>query len=485
MPQMIIALLLLIPFSFLLTGCFKVGPDYSPPPVDYHSSWRFDVKNARDVSNTEWWKQIGDPILNQLIEESIRSNLDIRTSVATVDQYMGRYGTSRANLLPQANMNFMYNTLSSGGQDSNGQALPTTQSRSYTYLGAGIQWQIDLWGQLRRGLESAEAELMMQASIRDSVILSIVSETAKQYIILRTNDKALEITKSIVNILNEEARIARAKLSVGYASEVELLQAESELDRRSALIPIYTKNIAQSEHALSLLLGRNPGPMPRGKTIEELVSPAVPSGMPSDLLRRRPDIIQAEQNLISANAKIGYNIGNYFPQINLMSNFGSAASSFPELLTPPANFISLGSMIMGPIISMGKNSGMVHSAEAATESALAAYYKAVKNAFKEFEDALVSSKMNESERDFQKSRAEAAKKYILLSKLQFDEGVTSYITVLDSFRQSFDADIEYLNSRQSTMLSYIDLYKAMGGGWIIPAQEKAKLPRPRSPSFYP
>ncbi len=469
----------------LTTGCIKVGPDYERPMIVEHSAWRFAATDARNVSNTEWWHQFDDSVLDDLIEEAIERNLDIRESAAIVDQYMGKYGTSRANLLPQANLNFMYNNLISGGQSSSSQELPTTQSRSYTYAGASIQWQIDLWGQLRRGLESAEAELLMQASARDSLILSVVSETARQYVSLRSNDRALELTNDILSILKEEIRIAQAKVNVGYITEVELLQAKSEYDRRSSRIPYYKKNIAQSEHALSLLLGRKPGTIKRGKAIEELKLPAVPAGLPSDLLKRRPDINQAEQNLISATAKIGYNIGNYFPQVNLLSNFGSATTGFTELFTPPANFISLGGMIMGPILSMGKNAGMVQSSEAAAEAAVASFRKSVLNGFKEFEDALVSSKMLSEQSLFEAKRLEAAKRYIYLSKLQFDEGYTPYITVLDAMRQTYDAEIDLLNSRQSTIDSYIDLYKSMGGGWIISSQEKAKIPRPRAPAFYP
>lgn len=466
-------------------SCTKVGPDYSRPYIDLPRDWRYKIDDARLVTNIEWWKQFGDPVLDALIDESIRHNLDIRSALAIVDQYMGKYGTSRSNLLPQANMNFVYNSLVSGGQASNTSELPTTQSRSFAYAGAGIQWQIDLWGQLRRGLEAAEADLLKEASARDAVILSVVSETASQYILLRSYDRAIEITNNILAVLSDEVRIAKAKLSVGYISEVELLQAESEYDRRSALIPDYKRNVAQCEHALSLLLGRNPGSIKRGKSIEQISYPSVPSGLPSDLLRRRPDVNQAEHALISSTAKIGYNIGNYFPQINLLSNFGSAGSSMGELFTPAANFISLGSMIMGPILSMGKNAGMVHSAEAQAESSLALFHKTVKKSFKEFEDALIATRLNQEKQSIESNRVDATKRYIYLSKLQYDEGVTSYITVLDSLRQTYDAEIDLLNSRQSTLESYIQLYKAMGGGWITTAQEKAMLPKPRTPEFYP
>ena len=469
----------------LLVSCTKVGPDYARPYFDLPKDWRYKIDDARFVTNTEWWRQFGDPVLDSLIDDTIRNNLDIRSAIAVVDQYMGKYGSTRANLLPQTNLNLMYNSLVSGGQASNASELPTVQSRSFVYAGAGIQWQIDLWGQLRRGLEVAEADLSKEASARDAVILTVVSETASQYLLLRSYDRAIEITNSILDVLRDEVRIAKAKLSVGYISELELLQAESEFDRRSALIPEYRKKVAQCELALSLLLGRNPGNIKRGNPIDQINIPSVPAGLPSDLLRRRPDVNQAEQSLISSTAKIGYNIGNYFPQINLLSNIGTAGSSMGDLFTPAGNFISLGSVIVAPILSMGKNAGMVHSAEAQAESSLALFQKTIKKSFKEFEEALVSTRLNNEKQSIESNRVYATKNYIHLSKLQYDEGLTPYITVLDSLRQAYDAEMDLLNARQALLESYIQLYKAMGGGWITTAQEKAGLPKPRTPDFYP
>jgi len=471
--------------ELVLSGCWLVGPDFEKPQVDEPHSWRFTAKEARDAGNVEWWKLLNDPVLNNLIEEAVLRNLDIKVAVGNVDQYMGRFGTSRANLLPQSTANLMYSNLIYGGQTSSSESLPTTQSRAYTFLGNSINWEIDLWGKLRRGLESSQAELISQKFNKDGVVLSIISQVADQYVTLRSLDKSLEITRSVIALLEEEIRISKARLSVGYISEVDLTQAISEYDRRKAIVPDTEKKIAQTEHAICLLLGKNPGPIKRGKDLAELSIPDPPEGLPSDLLKRRPDVNQAEHELHAATARIGYNIGNYFPQVSLISSAGTSATGFDELFMPGSNFVSVGSMIMSPIISAGKNAGLVQSAEGMAAASFSKYQKTVKSAFKEFEDALIAGSKTKEQLHYQQNRVDTVKKYAHLSKLQYDEGDAQYINVLDSLRQLFDAQTDLINARKETLAASIQLYKAMGGGWVISSQEKAKLPEPANAGYYP
>lgn len=468
-----------------LSGCWKLGPDFIKPQYADSSSWRYKEDNARNTSNTEWWRLIGDPVLNSLVDEAVANNLDIKVAVANVAAYVGKYGTSRANLLPQTSAVGDYNYLLAGGQQSQSGAVPTSQARGFIYLGGQAQWQLDLWGQLRRGMEATEGDLMAQAYSRDAVVLSTVTELADQYITLRAFDKSLEITKSIVDLLHEQVKISRARASLGYTSDVELYQAESELNRRQAFIPLYKQQIAETEHAICVLLGRTPGPIKRGKTIDDLIAPIQPTGLPSDLLRRRPDVQQAEQQLAAATARIGYNIGNYFPQITLTSTPGASATSLADLALPGAGFWSAGAMVMGPIFSAGKNAGLVQTAEAQEQSALESYKRTVLSSFQEYENAVVDTKMTKEQHDKQFSRLVAVKEYARLSNLQFQEGETAYLTVLDSVRNLFDAQSDLINAKKNMLTASIEMYKAMGGGWILSAQEKSKMPAPPSASFYP
>jgi len=468
-----------------LSGCWKVGPDYEQPLVTTPKNWRFASREVRDVSNIEWWRQLGDPVLNRLIDETVLNNLDLKIAVANVEQFMGRYGATRANLFPQIFGTALYERrLISGAESGTVNDLPF-QDRDHAVLGGEMNWELDVWGQLRRAKEAANADLFAQIAARDAVVLTVASLVAQTYINLRALDVNLKATRSIIDTLTEEVRIARTRLDMGYSSEIELTQSLSELERRKALAPLFEQQIAEAEHALSLLLGKNPGPIPRGQALNELRLPAVPAGLPSELLRRRPDIQQAEQNLAAASARIGVARGEYFPKVVLTAMGGQAAQNIDQMFMPGATFWSAGMQIIGPIITAGKIAGQVQAAEAIQRAALAGYQRAIITAFREFEDALIAGQKSLERLDFQELRVTAVKNYVRLSRLQFDEGYTPYLVVLDSLRQLYDAEIDLIKARNDTFIAAIQLYRAMGGGWVLGAQRKAETPRPREASIFP
>lgn len=479
--------LIMTALAAALAGCWQVGPDYVKPEVNTPKQWRFADKEARDTSNMEWWTQLGDPELNRLVGQALLGNLDLKVAVATVDQFMGQYGSTRANLFPQISGFGDYLRRKSSTQTLN---LPKGLKLSgkdvdYARLGGELKWEIDVWGMLRRNNEAAMADVLAQEGVKRGVILTLASQVAQTYIQLRTLDKNLEITQFMVKTLDEQRTIEQARFTEGYGSELEVSQVESEYQRRLALIPGIEESIAQTEHALKLLMGQNPGPIRRGKTLDELKLPTVPAGLPSDVLERRPDIQQAEQQLIAANARIGVARGAYFPKITLTSDVGQLSSQAATMFTPGANFWTVGTSVLGPVFTAGKIAGQVQAAEAAQRAALANYQQSILSAFREFEDALIASQKTKEQQEKQAARVGAVGNYYRLSKLRYDEGLVDYITVLDSLRQLYEAQIDLLSAQSSTYTASIQLYRAMGGGWIVAAGEKAGLAKPQEPSVFP
>lgn len=448
----------------VLNGCFQVGPDYEKPQVDAPPQWRFQIADAQQTADLPWWHQFNDPVLNELVEQTLANNLDLKIAIANIEQFRGVYGATRANLFPQLSGQGAYDRRqSSAAQTGIANTLPDSD---FAQLGVSMLWELDIWGQLRRAKEAAYADLLAQQSVRDAVVLTLVSAVAQTYIDLRALDYQLVITQQTVETLSEENRIAKTRLNAGYASAIEVSQSDSELERRRAQTPLYEQQIAQTEDALSLLLGRVPATIPRGLRLAEMQTPPVPAGLPSDLLLRRPDIQQAEQNLIAANARIGVARGEYFPKMHLTGDLGQASLEMASLFAPGSNFWTIGTRLLGPIFTAGKIAGQVQTAEAAQQSALAGYQKVILTSFREFEDALIARTKSEERQTMQGQRVAALKNYLHLSHLRFDEGYTSYLEVLDALRQYYEGQIEWVQAKNDRFTATIQLYRAMGGGWI-------------------
>jgi multidrug efflux system outer membrane protein len=474
--------------GLLAAGCsWKVGPDYEPLPKAVPAKWRFGVKEVKDVTNTPWWEQLGDRRLDALIERALRGNLDLQVAAARVDQFMGLYGSARSILFPQIYGQAAYRRQQiSAGQFGVDPALfggiPDT---NIGQLAATMEWEIDIWGKLRRTKEAARADLLAQEAFEQGVILTLVSQVAQTYILLRELDKNREITLGIMEILREQLRIAEARFREGFTSQLEVEQVRSELERRSANLPLVEQTIAETEHALKVLLGENPGTIIRGLTLDELKMPAVPAGLPSDLLERRPDIRQAEQALIAANARIGVARGLFFPRIFLTGDIGQVSQDLGNIMSPNANFWTIGSNALLPIFTAGRLAGEVQAAEAVQRQTVATYRQAIINGFREFENALVDSRKAKERREHQSLRVASVDHYYRLAKLRYDEGYTDFITVLDSLRQLYEAQIDLLFAQRETFVATIQLYRAMGGGWIVKARDKSYNPRPGEAQIVP
>jgi multidrug efflux system outer membrane protein len=471
--------------TLLLAGCM-VGPDYRRPVVESPQSWRFAEQEARDQINTLWWEQFGDPVLNELIGKALQENKDLLIATARVEEFRGRYGVARSPLFPQIGAGASAGRMRTTQQ---GQIpLPASAQNPVNQYDASFvaSWEIDFWGKYRREAESARATLLATAEGRRSVILSIVASVAGAYVNLRDLDRQLEIARRTAASREQSYRIFTQRFEGGLISELELSQVKSEYEQALATIPAVEKAVSQEENALSVLLGRNPAPVLRGKTIDDLKLPAVPAGLPSELLENRPDIRQAEQELISANAQIGVARAQYFPDISLTSMFGWESTNLSRLFSGPANSWNWSVPLVQPIFVGGAIAGQVKVAEAFREELLLRYRQAIQNAFRDVEDALVDQKRSREQLEAQARQLEALRTYARTARLRYDNGYTSYIEVLDAEQSLFDAELGYVRTQSGILQALINLYKAMGGGWVVaadkmttPADKRSDTSKPR------
>ncbi len=465
-----------------LAGC-TVGPDYVRPVVDTPTAWRIDYPKAAEVANTRWWEQFGDPVLNSLIETALRENRDVRIAAARVDQFAGALMSVRSQSLPQLG----YGADASRAQASRvGQPpIPPGVDNQFTLYQAslGASWQLDLFGRVRRLTEAAQAQVYASEQAQRGVVLTLVTSVAASYIGLRALDRQLEIAQATARNFGETARIFDLRFKAGIVSQSEVVQVRSQYQQALAAIPAIQQAIAAQENLISILLGRNSEPIPRGKSIDQLVPPQIPADLPSALLQRRPDILQAEQNLVAANANIGATRALYYPTLSLTGALGSASTAFGNFLTGPASVWLLAAGLTGPIFTSGAIEGQVRTAEAQQQAALYFYQQTILNAFRETNDALVGSQKKVEEVAMQNLRVDALREFARLSRLKFDKGVAGYVEVLIAENELFLAELASVSLLAARYSQLVSVYQAMGGGWVDIAGSLA--PRPQSVAAAP
>jgi outer membrane protein, multidrug efflux system len=459
----------------LLAAC-AVGPNYQRPTTDAPAKWRIDYPEAADVANTRWWEQFGDPALNELIDTALRENRDLFIAAARVDQFIGALTTTRSQFYPQIG----YSADVSRNRASRVSVPPLAPGADpyYTlYQGAlNAQWQIDLFGRVRRQSEAAQAQVYATEQGRRGVILSVVTSVAASYIVLRALDRQLEISQATAKNYADTAHIFELRFKGGVVSEVELYQVESQYQQALAAIPLIEQQIAAQENLISILLGRNPGPIPRGRTLDELVAPAIPGDLPSALLERRPDILQAEQILVATNANIGVAKSLYFPTLSLTGLLGSVSTAFGDFLSGPASAWTIAAGLTGPIFTFGQIEGQVQTAEGSQREALANYQQVIFNAFRETNDALVGTQKRREESVALAKRVLALREYSRLSRLRFDNGYAGYLEVLYAENELFGAELNAVSSQSARYTEIVNVYKAVGGGWVTEADKLAPQP---------
>ncbi|HSD53916.1 MAG TPA: efflux transporter outer membrane subunit [Burkholderiales bacterium] len=463
-------------------GACTVGPDYQRPATEVPAQWRIDYPKAADVANTKWWGEFGDPVLDQLIDEALRANYDVRAAAARVDQFIGALATTRSQFYPQIGygLNASRNRLSEVGQPP---LAPGADPYYTLYQGTlSAQWQIDLFGRIRRQSEAAQAQVYASEQGRRGVILTLVTSVAASYIGLRALDRQLEISRATAANYADTQKIFELRFKGGVVSEVELKQVESQYQQALAAIPALEQQIAAQENLISLLLGRNPGPIPRGRSLDELATPGIPADLPSTLLERRPDILQAEQILVASNANIGAAKALYFPSLSLTGLLGSVSTAFGDFLTGPATAWTLAAGLTGSIFTFGAIEGQVQTAEGGEREALAFYQRTILNAFRETNDALVGTVKKREESEAQTKRVAALREYARLSRLRFDNGYAGYLEVLYAENELFSAELTAVRSQADRYTQIVSVYQAVGGGWVDEASRLAPQPQLARPA---
>ena len=444
-----------------LSACM-VGPDYRRPEVDVPAAWRLGATEAGQISNIAWWEQFQDPVLSNLVRTALENNKDLEIATANVDQASAQYGIVRSAQFPQVN-----GGASVARERSSANApLPGGRTVNDYAVNLSASFELDVWGKLRRATESARASLLASEQGRGTVVLTVVTAVASGYIQLRALDRQLEIAQRTSQSLGEAARLQRVRFEEGAVPESDYQQAESQYREAVARVPELEREIGQEENFLSVLLGRNPGPIQRGRDIDALLFPAVPQGLPASLLERRPDIRQAEQNLVAANADIGVAKAAYFPDISLTALLGLESAQLSDLFKGPSRAWSFGGGLLQPIFNAGRIRSQVEQAEALQRQALHAYEKSIISAFQDVENALIDRAKFGQVREEQAKNVEALRRFRDLADLRYREGATIYLEVANAEQSLFNAQLAYVATQAQLFQSYANLYKAMGGGWV-------------------
>ncbi len=460
--------LLLLP-ALLLAGC-AAGPNYKRPqvasPPEFRGATSGSSGSAASLADTKWPELFQDDVLNQLIETALKQNLDLQIASERVEEARARFRITNAEKYPFLNAQ-AHLTASRPSRVGSSNFTPSgSLDTTYTQAGAALSWELDFWGRLRRMSESARAQYLATEEARRGVVVSLISEVAGGYFLLRERDLELEIARATRDIAQRNLDLVKLRHDQGATSGLAVRQAEQFLFTATAQIASAQRDIAQAENALSLLLGEAPRDIPRGKPVDDFgLPPEVPAGLPSSLLERRPDIRQAEQILIAANAQIGVAKSYYFPTISLTGFLGGQSRALTDLFTGPARLWSMTPSAVLPIFNAGQVRVGVKLSEAQKREMLAAYRKAIYNGFKEVSDALVAYSGTREQRLQQDQLVHALMEADRLSNLRYKGGLDSYLQVLDAERSLFQGRLVLAELRLQELLSFVQLYKALGGGW--------------------
>lgn len=458
--------LLVIPLALVLAGCL-VGPKYQRPQVAVPTQFKdaAAANGAQSLADTKWFDLFADDTLKQLVTTALERNFDIRIAAEHVIEARAQYGITRANLFPTLDLPISFTSQHSSARGAFPFPAGTPLTASVTEAGLSLNWEIDLWGRLRRLDEAARAQYLATEEARRGVIVSLISDVMTNYFALREQDLELEISQSTRDIANDNLRLINLRHDRGAANGLDVHQAEQFLFTATAQIASVRRSIGETEDALSLLLGGAPAEVPRGKELEKIAVPAqLPVGLPAALLERRPDIRQAEQNLIAANAQIGAARALFFPQISLTGFLGGESQALSGLLSGPASVASIGPSILAPIFHAGLRAG-VQLTEAQQREALIDYQKTIYGALREVSDAIVDHDRTHEQKAEEEKLVEALTESVRLSNLRYRGGLDSYLQVLDAERNLFGGQLTLAELRLQELGSIVQLYGALGGGW--------------------
>lgn len=452
----------------LLASCVQ-GPNYVKPTVEVPGAWRVDEGTIGTSARPAWWNSYGDANLDALVREALANNRDLRIASARVDEFAAILAGTRSQAFPQIGYG-----LSGNRSRASERLIPNVvDPLSTTFTSVfSASWEIDLWGRIRRETEAARANLLATEEARNGVVLTLIASAIGSYITLLDLDQQLRISEATVEGRRQNVALFEKRLAKGWISEFEMSQVRGEYEAAVAQLSPIRQAIALQENALSVLVGRNPGPIPRGSTLDTIRTPLVPAGLPSELLSRRPDIQQAEQQLIASNALIGAARALFFPRITLTGLLGLASDSLGHLFSGPAHTWSFTGDVAGPIYTGGGLTAAVDQAAARRDQSLANYEKVIQNAFRDVEDSLSDLRNSADLRETLQRRVTVLERSVELARLRYENGYSSYIDVLDAERSLFSAQLQLASARGDHERARINLYRALGGDWTnIPAAE--------------
>ena len=498
LPSLMFGVVLFFLLATLLGGC-TVGPDYRRPLLSTPPNWRTaaavgEAPDAASLANTPWWELFKDPQLQALIQIALVENQDLRVAVERILQAGAQVGFTRADLFPKldAATRSSYVEQTRHGFPSN--PKPGDNDSPLYQLSADVAWEVDLFGRIRRATEAEEALLLGTEEGRQAVTLSLVASVARSYVELRDFDMRLEIARRTLISDDKSLDLARVRFNGGLTSEKDPQQAEAECRRIQVSVLDFERLVRQKENELSVLIGRSPGDIVRGRTLSELATAIrIPAGLPSDLLDRRPDLRVAEQQLHADTADVGAAKALLYPRIALTADYGVGSTELDALFTGSSQAWSVAAGLLQPIFNAGKNRRRVEIAESQMRQSLYLYEKTVRAALRDAEDGLIAYQKTSQQCSVQRVRVEAERKVLRLSEARYEGGVADYLEVLDAQRSLFSAELDEVQTIAGQMVSLIQLYKALGGGWpaapdpsavaATPAPENERLMR-LQPAFH-
>ena len=459
------ALLGIVTALSLTTGCL-MGPKYKRPTVDVGQEYRApapqQAAQASSLGNEQWWQVYQDPVLTQLIHTAIAQNYDVRIAAARVLEAQAQVGITRANQLPSASVGA---DVFSEQNAKISKLFPAYQVNGGE-LNLSVIWNLDFWGKYRRQTEAARAQLLATQWGQRAVISSLVANVATAYFQLRSLDSALDISKHTLASRQESLKLTQFLETHGSKSELDVSQAQQLVYTASETIPDLERQVQQQENTLSILLGENPQSIPRGRALTEQPVPQnVPAGLPSELLERRPDVRQAEEIMVAANAQIGVAKASFFPNLALTGLGGLESNQLQQFITGPAETWYAAFSVSQPVFQGGALRSQLRLARANWQEAVLSYKQTVQNALEQVSNSLVASQKDRESREQQELLTQAAQQTDQLSEVLYKNGGASYLQVLTAETNYFSAELNLVQAQLNERLALVQLYQALGGGW--------------------
>ncbi len=452
--------------ALILAGC-TMGPNYKRPTIDAPTAYRGagsppSVPSAESFGNEKWWQLFDDPVLQQLIHTALQQNYDVQIAASRILQAQAQLGITRADQFPMVNAGANAFTERNPKISS---AFPAYEANAGEINFSAI-WNLDFWGKYRRQTEAARANLLATEWGRQAVISSVVSSVATAYFQLRELDSTLQISKATLASRQDALKLTSVLAKNGSASMLDVSESEQLVYSASETIPTIERQIAQQEDLLSTLLGQNPGPIARGLSLtQQAAPPSVPPGLPSELLERRPDIREAEGNLVAANAQIGVARASFFPNISLTGTVGLESYALNRLFDASSGLWNAAASATQPVFEAGVLRSGLHLTEAQKQQMLLTYKQAIVEAFRQVSDALIAYKKDQEYLDQQTLLTSSAEEADRLSKVLYQHGGASYLQVLTSETNYFGAELNLAQAQLDERLALVQLYNALGGGW--------------------